>query len=102
MNNTFLLPGCFRDLARSKEISASKSSIFNKTKGKFKLFKKALSMEKGMDSCGVQDQNGHLQGDHSHMPKVKKAPSLKSITSLFKRKKKKGKMHIHDTDPRYF
>jgi len=88
-------------MAKSKEISASKLSLFNKTKGKLKKFKKALSLEQGVNNCGIEDQNGHQQqGGNSNKPKVKKAPSLKSITSLFKRKKKKGKMHIHDTDPK--
>lgn len=86
----------YRNLNRSREISASKSSLFNKTKGKLKKFKKALSLEQGIDKCGVEPGQSSSQAT-----KVKKAPSLKSITSLFKRKKKKGKMQFEDDNERY-
>lgn len=77
-------------------MSASKSSLFDKMKfGKFKGFKKAMSMDRGIDSAG---NNGSPQtkGGNSFFPKMKKAPSLKSITSLFKRKKKRGQFRIDD------
>ena len=68
------------------------------------MFKKALSMDRGIETVGVDQnptgQNPQTSKDsHSSYPKVKKALSLKSFTSLFNRKKKKkGQFVIEDVE----
>ncbi|KAH3791195.1 uncharacterized protein LOC127838814 [Dreissena polymorpha] len=72
------------NLTKAKEMSASKSSLFDKTSGKLKLFGKSTSLEKGLDE---ETKKSHSKGGNL-FSKMKKASSIKSITSLFKRKKK--------------
>ena len=73
------------------------------TKGKFKAMRKAMSLERGIEQVGNDPQGQHIKqdgtkGSHSFFPKMKKAPSLKSITSFFGRKKKKGKYTAEEAE----
>ena len=73
------------------------------TKGKFKAMRKAMSLERGIDQAGNQPQGqgqskSDNKGGHSFFPKMKKAPSIKSITGLFGRKKKKGKYSAEEVE----
>ncbi|XP_052789913.1 uncharacterized protein LOC128224199 isoform X2 [Mya arenaria] len=100
-------------LAESREKSASRGSLLEKTKGKLRKFRNSVSLENGLDSAGVDghpggsslpkgsNPNKPAKGGHSFLPLMKKAPSLKSLTSLFKRKKKKGKFNIEDSEQMY-
>lgn len=71
------------------------------TKGKFKAMRKAMSLERGIDVVG-NDPHGQnkpeSKGGHSFFPKMKKAPSLKTLAGLFGRKKKKGKYAAEDVE----
>ncbi|KAL4219301.1 hypothetical protein ACF0H5_021880 [Mactra antiquata] len=87
------------NLKASKEMTSSKSSLFDKIKfSKFKGSKKSMSMDQGIDSAGYSPNSVQKsKGSNSFFPKMKKAPSLKSITSLFSRKKKKrGQFRLDD------
>ena len=90
-------------------MSASKGSLLDKmgglkiaTKGKFKAMRKAMSLERGIDQAGNHPQDHQSKpdnkGGHSFFPKMKKAPSLKSFTGLFGRKKKKGKYSAEEVE----
>ena len=105
----YLLYNCtyFSNLQKSKKLSASKASLMDKvgtlktaTKGKFKKLRKAVSLERGIDKFSVEPNPDPYRTHDAKIdnsgpaPKMKKAPSLKSLTSLFgkiKKKKKKGK-----------
>ena len=97
---------------KTKGLSASKGSLLDKvggiktsTKGKFKAIRKAMSLERGIDQVGNDPDGGSgrepasgAKGGHSIFHKMKKAPSLKSISAFFGRKKKKGKFTAEDIE----
>ncbi|XP_053381041.1 uncharacterized protein LOC123551801 [Mercenaria mercenaria] len=94
----------WQPLQSNPEVNENAAGKKRGSKGKFSFFKKALSMDRGIEKVGM-DPNPTSQSsqgskdNHSSFPKVKKAPSLKSFTSLFSRKKKKkGQFVIEDVE----
>jgi len=87
-------------------LSASRGSLLDKTKGQLKKLRNAVSLERGLDSAGVDTyaepreatKTVQSKGSKSVFTRMKKAPSLKSITSLFKKNKKKGKTTLEDPE----
>ena len=103
----------FSNLQKTKGMSASKGSLLDKvggiktaTKGKLKAMRKAMSLERGIDQVGTDPHGQNVReegtsgakGGHSIFHKMKKAPSLKSISAFFGRKKKKGKFTVEDIE----
>ncbi|XP_050414655.1 uncharacterized protein KIAA1614 [Patella vulgata] len=85
-------------LKSSKGFSSSKSSLLNKmgaiknsTKSKIKSFRKAVSLERGLDNVETIETPSKAEKLEKSKSKMRKAPSLKSLTALFGKKSKSKK-----------
>lgn len=88
------------NLENSRDFSASKLSLFDKmgtikqsAKMKIKSLRKAVSLDKGVDTIGRTDSSSSQQ-------KRTKTPVLKSLKNFFGKKKNKSSKHPIETSQR--
>ncbi len=95
------------NLRSAKELSGSKSTLFTNFSNKFRTMRKAMSMDRGLDEVHEEEKKKTEKKEKGEKEKkdkkkkkeekLNKAPSLKSLTSIFRRKSR-DKQSTADAD----
>ncbi|XP_069120769.1 uncharacterized protein [Argopecten irradians] len=76
------------NLVRSKELSASKQSLSDKAKSKFKAIRKAVSLDKGLNKAGVDNSSDTKDSSKEKKKSGFKMPKIKNPLPFRKKKSK--------------